>query len=168
MLDYNRFEMKNFIEKNSNWIGLGLVILSLIGGTLLLMKKGTLAGDSGKISLIEEKNQKISELENKINDLERQIEELKSAAPAADSQPATSPSPSTQNVLAPSQANGKINLNTASASQLDSLPGIGPVYAQRIIDYRSANGLFTSIEQVQNVKGIGPKTLEKFRDLVTL
>lgn len=160
--------MKDLFEKYGNWIGLGLIILSLIGGTLLIMKKGTLAGDSNKSSVMEEKNQKISELENKITDLEGQIEQLKSATPPADSQPATSPSPSASLAPTPSQAAGKININTATVVQLDSLPGIGPVYAQRIIDYRTANGPFTSIDQVQNVKGIGPKTLEKFRDLVTI
>lgn len=160
--------MKDLFEKYSNWIGLGLIILSLIGGTLLIMKKGALAGESNKNSLMEEKNQKISELENKITDLEGQIEQLKSATPSADSQPATSPSPSASLTPTPSQAAGKININTATVVQLDSLPGIGPVYAQRIIDYRTANGPFTSIDQVQNVKGIGPKTLEKFRDLVTI
>lgn len=75
--------MKDLFEKYSNWIGLGLIILSLIGGTLLIMKKGTLAGESNKNSLMEEKNQKISELENKITDLEGQIEQLKSATPSA-------------------------------------------------------------------------------------
>ncbi|MDD3086515.1 MAG: helix-hairpin-helix domain-containing protein [Patescibacteria group bacterium] len=160
--------MKDLFEKYSNWIGLGLITLSLIGGALLIMKKGTLAGESNKNSLMEEKNQKISELENKITDLEGQIEQLKSATPSADSQPATSPSPSASLAPTPSQAAGKININTATVVQLDSLPGIGPVYAQRIIDYRTANGPFTSIDQVQNVKGIGPKTLEKFRDLVTI
>ena len=160
--------MKDLFEKYSNWIGLGLITLSLIGGALLIMKKGTLAGESNKNSLMEEKNQKISELENKITDLEGQIEQLKSATPSADSQPATSPSPSASLAPTPSQAAGKININTANVVQLDSLPGIGPVYAQRIIDYRTANGPFTSIDQVQNVKGIGPKTLEKFRDLVTI
>ena len=160
--------MKDLFEKYSNWIGLGLITLSLIGGALLIMKKGTLAGESNKNSLMEEKNQKISELENKITDLEGQIEQLKSATPSADSQPATSPSPSASLAPTPSQSAGKININTANVVQLDSLPGIGPVYAQRIIDYRTANGPFTSIDQVLNVKGIGPKTLEKFRDLVTI
>ncbi len=63
---------------------------------------------------------------------------------------------------------GKININTASITQLDSLPGIGPVYAQRIIDYRDQVGGFKSIEQIVNVKGIGPKTVEKIRDRITI
>lgn len=67
---------------------------------------------------------------------------------------------------APSDASKKINLNSASAAELDLLPGIGPTYAGRIIDYREANGGFKSIEQIQNVKGIGPKTFEKLRDKI--
>lgn len=63
---------------------------------------------------------------------------------------------------------GKINLNTASVDQLDLLPGIGPAYAQRIIDYRDANGPFKAASEIQNIAGIGPKTFEKIKDLITV
>lgn len=63
---------------------------------------------------------------------------------------------------------GKINLNTATASQLDTLPGIGPAYASRIIEYRSSNGGFKDIAEIQNIKGIGPKTFEKIKELITI
>lgn len=59
---------------------------------------------------------------------------------------------------------GKINLNTASLSELDSLPGIGPVYAQRIIDARP----FAKIEDILKVQGIGQSTFEKIKDLVVV
>jgi competence protein ComEA len=59
---------------------------------------------------------------------------------------------------------GKINLNTASPDQLDSLPGIGPAYAQRIIDARP----FTSLEQIKNIPGIGETTFEKIKDQICL
>ena len=62
---------------------------------------------------------------------------------------------------------GKVNINTASLSELDSLPGLGPVYAQRIIDYRNTHGFFSKVEDIINIPGIGEKTLEKFKDQIT-
>ncbi|MFN3698839.1 MAG: helix-hairpin-helix domain-containing protein [Dictyoglomus sp.] len=67
----------------------------------------------------------------------------------------------------PYQQDSKININTATKEQLESLPGIGPTLAQRIVDYRNENGLFTSLEDLLNVKGIGEKKLEKIKDKVT-
>jgi comEA protein len=63
---------------------------------------------------------------------------------------------------------GKININTADAEELTKLPGIGQTKAQSIIDYRNKNGRFSSIDDLQNVKGIGEKTLEKLRNSVTI
>ncbi len=63
---------------------------------------------------------------------------------------------------------GKININTATAEQLDVLPGIGPAYAGRIIDYRTSHGGFKSIGEIQEVTGIGPKTFEKLKDQITI
>lgn len=63
---------------------------------------------------------------------------------------------------------GLVNINTASASELDTLPGIGPSYAKAIIDYRTKNGPFIRLEDIQQVKGIGPKTFEKLKNKITL
>ena len=61
-----------------------------------------------------------------------------------------------------------ININTASASELDTLPGIGPTTAQKIVEYRDQNGPFVSIEDIINVSGIGPGTYERIKDLITV
>ncbi|KQV76055.1 hypothetical protein ASC61_14165 [Aeromicrobium sp. Root344] len=65
-------------------------------------------------------------------------------------------------------AGGKVNLNTATAEQLDTLPGVGPVTAQAILAWRDENGRFGSVEDLLDVKGIGDATLAELRDLVTL
>jgi competence protein ComEA len=61
-----------------------------------------------------------------------------------------------------------ININTASSIELESLPGIGPTTAQKIIDYREQNGPFLSIDDIINVSGIGPGTYERIKLLITI
>ena len=65
-------------------------------------------------------------------------------------------------------AEGKVNLNTADAAQLETISGIGPATAEAIIAWRESNGSFTSIEQLLDVRGIGPAKFEAMRDAVTI
>ena len=63
---------------------------------------------------------------------------------------------------------GLINVNTATPTELEELPGVGEVIAQAIVDYRTENGPFASVDQLLDVSGIGDATLENIRELVTL
>ncbi|MFC2728413.1 MAG: helix-hairpin-helix domain-containing protein [Centipeda sp. (in: firmicutes)] len=65
-------------------------------------------------------------------------------------------------------AEGLINLNTASEKELQELPGIGPAMSARIIEYREANGDFQNIEDIKKVRGIGNAKFEKLKDKVTI
>jgi len=75
---------------------------------------------------------------------------------------------SSNTLSAVSSGRGKININTATLDQLDNLSGIGPSKAQAIIDYRTSQGRFKSIEELMNVKGIGQATFDKIKDEITI
>jgi competence protein ComEA len=62
---------------------------------------------------------------------------------------------------------GRVSLASATLEQLDELPGIGPVTAQKIVDWRQAHGPFGSVDELDDVPGIGPARVEQLRDLVT-
>ncbi|MCS6882160.1 MAG: helix-hairpin-helix domain-containing protein [Oscillochloridaceae bacterium] len=68
----------------------------------------------------------------------------------------------------PAESFSLVNINTADYESLVALPGIGPALAQRIIAYREEHGPFTSVEQLQEVQGIGPRNLDEFRHLITV
>jgi competence protein ComEA len=81
-----------------------------------------------------------------------------------EAQPAAGTAPTTGSA-APQQL---INVNTATPTELEELPGIGPVLAEAIVSYREEHGPFTSVDQLEDVSGIGPVTLGEIRDLVTV
>ncbi|MDO4887178.1 MAG: helix-hairpin-helix domain-containing protein [Actinomycetaceae bacterium] len=98
------------------------------------------------------------------------------AAPVADGdhlhvvatgeQPVTDPAG--QSAAGTGQADGQINVNTASEQELQELPGVGPVTAASIVEWREENGRFESVDDLLEVSGIGEATLDKFRDRVAL
>ena len=65
-------------------------------------------------------------------------------------------------------ATEKININTANAGELEKLPGVGPKVAQRIIDYRTKNGVFKKAEDIMKVSGIGEKIFARMKDMITV
>ena len=91
------------------------------------------------------------------------------AAPLADGQQVIVPrrGPSGAAASGASAPGAKVSLATATVEQLDELPGIGPVTAQKIVDWRTTHGPFRSAEDLDDVPGIGPARIEQLRDLVT-
>ena len=76
--------------------------------------------------------------------------------------------PGTKEVTSNTKTQGKININTATEEELDTLPGIGPSTASKIIDYRKENGKFKSVEEIKEVSGIGDAKYEKIKKLITI
>jgi len=68
----------------------------------------------------------------------------------------------------PAQETAKVNINTASVEELAQLKRVGTKYAERIIEYRETHGAFAKVEDITNVRGIGPKTLEVNMDILTV
>lgn len=115
---------------------------------------GLIWWDKAKGEKTTQENQEIAELRAQNELLRQQLSEQSAQQVAG--------------VQVEEEESDRINLNTASAEELDTLPGIGPAKAADIIVYREANGGFGSIEELQEVKGIGEKTFENLKDLVTV
>lgn len=72
-----------------------------------------------------------------------------------------------QDIGISSKDDGKININKADMTELETLPGIGPATAQKIIDYRAENGFFRTIDDIKDVSGIGDKKFEQIKEKIT-
>jgi len=103
-----------------------------------------------------------------------ELAQVNLAAPLADGEQVVVPARGLAPAATPAVAGGAdaaappapIQLSTATLEQLDSLPGVGPATAQKILDYRTKHGAFSSVDELDAVPGIGPKRLEQLRDLV--
>ena len=84
-----------------------------------------------------------------------------SSVPSSAGQPSTVPAPKRS-------PQGLLDLNSATGQDLDALPGVGPKLAERIMEYRESVGVFHTLEELRAVKGIGKKTFERIRPLVTV
>jgi competence protein ComEA len=107
------------------------------------------------------------------------LDTLNLAAPLADGSQILVPAPPAKQANVPAGSTGAvpgatgvpgalINVNTATATDLEALPGIGEVIAQAIVDYRTENGPFASVDALLDVSGIGDATLANIHDLVTV
>ena len=95
------------------------------------------------------------------------LEAVNLAAPLADGQQVLVPRKTAMGMALPATATtGPVSLSAATLEQLDTLPGVGPVTAQKILDHRTAHGAFRSVEELDAVPGIGPATIEELRELV--
>lgn len=128
----------------------------------------TASGEADELKhQVAELNKKIDDLNKAINSAKEQVT-VESTTEVSKTTRQVAGASTSKEDSSSSDISGLVNLNTASLSQLDSLDGIGPTYAQRIIDYRESNGAFTTIDQIKNIKGIGDKTFEKIKDKITI
>lgn len=104
-----------------------------------------------------------------------ELAQVNLAAPLADGEQVVVPKRGVPGAVPPSTTGSPsgagtpaapVQLSTATLEQLDSLPGVGPATAQKILDYRTKHGAFSSVDELDAVPGIGPKRLDQLRDLV--
>ena len=135
-----------FIEKYRWYIGVVLIVTIAIG-------LGIIWQDKIKKANIRQKQDRVVELTKQNDELRKQLSQQSSGQVAGEET---------------EEVSDKININTADEIELDKLPGIGPARAADIIAYRESHGGFQSIEELKNIKGIGDKTFENLKDLVTI
>lgn len=147
------------MEKFKVYLGLVLTLVIISAGIFLLWQKDLLNN-------LKDKNQNkieatISNYKKENDDLRQKIIELQEENKKL--------AESSSQVCGDSDNVGdKININTASAEELDTLSGIGPSRAQAIISYREKYNGFKSIEEIKNIKGIGDAIFEQIKDMITV
>lgn len=161
-IDNKKISKENKRKKIELIIGCVLLVLIITGGIALAYSNKSSKSKSSDSSEVAALKAEIDNLNKKIDDLNNNINTAKAAGVETTTTESSSGSKSS------SESVGVVNLNTASVSELDSLPGIGPTYAQRIIEYRQSNGGFKSVDELKNVKGIGDKTFDKLKNSVTI
>jgi competence protein ComEA len=107
-------------------------------------------------------------LARRVNDGEQVAVGVPAAPDAAPAAGPPGPGAAAPAAGGPSAPAGRIDLNAASADQLDGLPGIGPVTVQRILEWRTRNGRFSQVEQLREIEGIGERRFAQLRELVTV
>ncbi len=154
------------------YIGLGALVVAILGGSFVLFWQINKQDSLAKGDPFQDANamqSQVTDLNKKIEDLNKALDDAKKSSSSSTTVKTTTKNGTVAGAeTSSSDVSGQININTASAGELDALPGIGPTYAQRIIDYREANGGFNSIEEIENVKGIGPATFAKMKDRITI
>lgn len=134
----------------------------VIGGILLviiLVGSGFLVWDKFASNNKNQENQTIADLKNQNNQLRQELSNQSQQQVAGIS---TTASNSVESI------GTKININTADVAELDKIPNIGPARAADVIAYRTTKGGFKTIEEMKNIKGIGDKTFESMKDLITV
>jgi len=138
--------LDQFVEKYRWYIGVGLIVI-ILGGIGIIYQDKLSRERQGK------DQDRVTELTKQNDELRNQLSKLSAGQVAGESV---------------EQEGNKIDINSADAARLDTLPGIGPARAADIIAYRESHGGFNSIEDLKNIKGIGDKTFENLKDLVTI
>ena len=141
----------NIDDSNYRTIVISLILVILLGSGFWMLKRRHPALFLGEPDLIVDKQQKSDE-----------------STPAVESSipPAGADSATLSNPLPHGSKDGRIDINSATFEEFESLPGIGPVTAERIIRYRDINGRFDIVDDIAEVHGIGDKTIEKLRDRI--
>lgn len=156
-------DIENIFTGNVGWI---LVLLLVAGSSFLIGSSYRQKQTASGVAVSSGSNRQNSSQTSPISDISATLQTT--TQPVFDPT-ATVAAPTANNVTKPPSINpGVINLNSGTEVELESLPGIGPSKAKAIIDYRTANGPFVTIEEIEKVKGIGPKTFANLKSKITI